>query len=210
MISERVGNAVRQRLLVVGAFLAKLGLTPNMVTLIGFFLNVGVAIIIAKGYYVWGGALLIVASAFDMLDGAVARATGGGSKLGGFLDSTIDRYSEIVGYMGVLIFMLHGPDAYWGSILTLAAATGALMVSYSRARAEASGWKASVGILARPERVLVLGVGLMLNQTLWALAILAVGTHLSAIMRMLHVYRLARAESAAAAAATIAGDSQPS
>lgn len=199
MLSERIGNRVRAQLLGVGGFLAKLGLTPNMITLIGFVLNVIVAVIIATGYSQIGGFLLIIASAFDMFDGAVARATGGGSKLGGFLDSTVDRYSEIVGYLGVLIFLLDTDDWKWGAILVFTAATGALMVSYARARAEAAGWKSSGGWLARPERVLILGVGLMVGVEIWALAILAVGTHLTAVMRMVDVVRLAQTENAAVA-----------
>ena len=197
MISERIGNLVRGRLLSLGSALAGLGLTPNMLTIIGLILNAVVAVIIATGHPVWGGVLLLFASAFDMLDGAVARATGLTSDFGGFLDSTIDRYSEVIVFGGVLFYMLDTEDARTGAILTFVAAAGALLISYARARAEAAGYKASVGLLARPERVLVLAVGLIFGIEIWALWFLAIATHLTAVTRILHVWRASEADKAA-------------
>lgn len=189
MISERIGTWARQKMLVVGAFLGKFGVTPNMLTIAGFILNCIVAGIIASGRGQLGGVLLLFASAFDMLDGAVARSTGKTSKFGGFFDSTVDRYSEIVVYVGLLWYILGTEHWKWGAMLVLLSATGAVMVSYARARAEASGWKASVGILARPERVVVLSLGLIIEKPMWALIILAIATNLTAAMRMAHVWR---------------------
>ncbi|MDQ4044900.1 MAG: CDP-alcohol phosphatidyltransferase family protein, partial [Chloroflexota bacterium] len=139
------------------------------------------------------GVLLLLASAFDMVDGAIARSTGQISAFGGFLDSTVDRYSEIVVYIGLLIWLNTTADDHLGSTLVLISATGALMISYARARAEAIGQKASVGLVARPERVVLLAICLMLNVPLLALWILAVTTHLTAVWRMIHVYRVTRA-----------------
>jgi len=196
VISERIGNLIRARLLVVGRALAGLGLTPNSLTVIGVVLNVAVAVIIAVGQAQVGGALLLVASAFDMLDGAVARATGASSRFGGFLDSTLDRYSEAVVYGGVLIYLLDRPDdARTGAILVFVASAGALLISYARARAEAAGYKASVGLAARPERIILLALCLLINQPLWALWVLAVVTHVTALTRIVHVWRLSVAES---------------
>ncbi len=192
MISERMGTWARQRLLVVGAFLGKFGVTPNMLTIAGFILNCIVAAIIASGRGQLGGVLLLFASGFDMLDGAVARSTGKTSKFGGFFDSTVDRYSEIIVYVGLLWYILGTDDWKWGAMLVLLSATGAVMVSYARARAEAAGWKASVGILARPERVVVLSLGLIIERPMWALIILAIATNLTAVMRMAHVWREAQ------------------
>jgi phosphatidylglycerophosphate synthase len=196
LISERIGVWARARLLVIGSFLGGLGLTPNALTIIGLALNCGVAAIIAAGYPRTGGLLLLFSSGFDMLDGAVARATGKGSRFGGFFDSTVDRYSEIVVYVGLVAYLVDTDDWKQGAVLSLLAATGALMISYTRARAEAAGWKASVGLLARPERVVILSAGLLLNHPIWALWILAIGTHLTAVTRMFHVWRLAEAETA--------------
>jgi CDP-diacylglycerol--glycerol-3-phosphate 3-phosphatidyltransferase len=189
MFSERIGNLVRHRLLVIGRLLARIGFTPNLLTVIGVVLNLGVAIVIATGHPMIGGFLLLVASAFDMLDGAVARATGLTSPFGGFLDSTLDRYSEALVFGGVLIYLLDTDDAERGAILTFIATVGALLISYARARAEAAGYKASVGLVARPERVILLALCLIIKQPLWALWILAIATHLTALTRIVHVWR---------------------
>jgi CDP-diacylglycerol---glycerol-3-phosphate 3-phosphatidyltransferase len=190
VISERIGTWARERLLVVGRALGGIGLTPNLLTIIGFLLNCIVAVIIALGYARLGGVLLLFSSGFDMLDGAVARATGKTTRFGGFFDSTVDRYSEMVVYFGLLIYLLNTGDWRLGAILTFAAATGAIMISYARARAEAAGWKASVGILARTERVVVLSLGLLAGRPIWALWILAIGAHVTAVTRMIHVWRV--------------------
>jgi len=196
VISERIGLWVRGYLLGLGGALAGLGLTPNLLTVLGLVLNAAVAAVIAAGEPRWGGALLLVASAFDMLDGAVARASGQTTRFGGFLDSTLDRYSESVVFLGLLIYLLDTDDAKTGSILIFISTVGALLISYARARAEAAGWKASVGLLARPERVVLLAVCLIIGKPLWALWVLAVATHITAITRIVHVWRLSQSEPA--------------
>lgn len=200
MISERIGQWVRQYMLHVGKWFARIGVTPNMATVIGLVLNIAVAAVIASGRPRWGGIFLLVASAFDMVDGAIARSTGSTSKFGGFLDSTLDRYSEVVVYLGLLIWLNQTRDDHIGSVLILIASSGALMISYARARAEAVGYNATVGLVARPERVVLLAICLIINQPLWALWILAIATHLTAITRILHVWKLATADAKAAKA----------
>lgn len=202
MISERIGNLVRGQILGVGRFLAGIGLTANMLTVIGVILNGVVAIVIALDHPRVGGLFLLIASAFDMLDGAVARATGSTSRFGGFLDSTLDRYSEALVFGGVLVYMLNTDDARIGAILVFASTVGALLISYARARAEAAGYRASVGLLARPERVILLALFLVIGQPLIALWILAIATHVTAITRILHVWRLSIKEAAEPVIAT--------
>jgi CDP-diacylglycerol---glycerol-3-phosphate 3-phosphatidyltransferase len=192
VISELIGARIRDSTLRLGEMLARLGLTPNTVTAVGLVLNFLVAVIIARGSLQLGGVALLVASGFDMIDGAVARASGTVTKFGGFLDSTLDRYSEAVVFGGVLIYVLGTDDFLAGAILVFAATAGSLLISYARARAEAAGFKASVGLLARPERVLVLAVGLLTGQVIAALWILAIGTHLTVLTRIAHVWRLSR------------------
>ena len=199
MISERIGAWVRRYMLYVGAWFASVGITPNMATLIGLALNGIVAVILALGNPVLGGVLLLFASAFDMVDGAIARSTNAVSSFGGFFDSTIDRYSEIVVYIGLLVWLNQTGDDHVGAVLILVAATGALMISYARARAEAIGYGASVGLVARPERVVLLAICLILSQPLWALWVLAILTHVTAVWRIIHVYRLAIADAGASA-----------
>lgn len=198
MISERIGMWVRGYILGIGRVIARLGISPNLLTVLGLVVNAAVAVVIAAGEPRWGGALLLVASAFDMLDGAVARATNHITKFGGFLDSTLDRYSESLVFLGLLIYVLDTDDAKTGAILIFISAMGSLLISYARARAEAAGWKASVGLVARPERVVLLSVCLIIGKPLWALWVLAVTTHLTAITRIIHVWRLSTGETRAA------------
>lgn len=195
MISERIGQWIRGYTLRLGALIARTGLSANVFTVIGLLLNIGVAAIIAAGQPVWGGIGLLIASAFDMVDGAVARATNATTKFGGFLDSTLDRYSEVVVYLGVLLYLNQTDDAELGAVLVFIASSGALLISYTRARAEAAGYTASVGLVARPERVVLLALALLIDQPLWALWVLAVATHLTAITRIIHVWRMSIAES---------------
>ncbi|MCC6315835.1 MAG: CDP-alcohol phosphatidyltransferase family protein [Thermomicrobiales bacterium] len=197
MISEWIGPRVRTWMLRVGRVLSGWGLSPNLLTVLGLVLNGLVAVVIAMGHPVAGGAFLLIASAFDMLDGAVARADDSVTRFGGFLDSTLDRYSEIVIFVGVLVYLLDTPDGRIGSVLVLLSATGALMISYVRARAEAAGFGASVGLLPRPERVILLAICLLLGRPIWALWILAIFTHVTAAMRILHVWRAGQAEATA-------------
>lgn len=198
MISERIGMWVRGYILGIGRAIARLGISPNLLTVLGLVLNAAVAVVIAAGEPRWGGALLLVASAFDMLDGAVARATNHITKFGGFLDSTLDRYSESLVFLGLLIYVLDTDDAKTGAILIFISAVGSLLISYARARAEAAGWKASVGLVARPERVVLLSLCLIIGKPLWALWVLAVTTHLTAITRIIHVWRLSTGKARAA------------
>jgi CDP-diacylglycerol--glycerol-3-phosphate 3-phosphatidyltransferase len=193
MISELIGARIRNYTLGLGEALARMGLTPNALTATGLVLNLCVAALIAAGNLRLGGVLLLVASGFDMLDGAVARASGTVTRFGGFLDSTLDRYSEAAVYGGVLIYLLGTAEYRAGSLLVFVATAGSLLISYARARAEAAGFQASVGLLARPERVLILAIGLLVSQVIPALWILAIGTHLTVVTRMGHVWRLSRA-----------------
>lgn len=194
MLSEAVGTWVRSKMLVVGAAFAAIGITPNMATVIGLVLNIIVAVVLGFGHPIIAGVLLLLASAFDMVDGSIARATNTISKFGGFFDSTIDRYSEFVVYVGLLVWLNSRGDNDLGSLLVLIACSGALMVSYARARAEALGYKASVGLLARPERVILLALALIIQQPMWALWALAILTHFTAIWRIVHVHGEAAAE----------------
>src|SRR6218665_4045567 len=103
----------------VGRLFARIGMTPNMATIVGLVLNTIVAVIIATGHPVIGGGSLLIASAFDMVDGAIARATGTVSTFGGFLDSTLDRYSEIVVYVGLAVWLNQTGDDHLGSLLVV-------------------------------------------------------------------------------------------
>jgi len=170
---------------------AKTGLSPNSLTLFGFLLNVGVAYILATGHFLLGGSLVLVAGAFDLLDGALARVTGKSTRFGALLDSTIDRYSEAALLFGLVVYFARN-DATTELILLFAAVVGSMLISYVRARAEGLGLDAEIGIMRRTVRICTLAVGLMISQVVIALWALAVLTNLTAGQRLFYVWQKTR------------------
>jgi CDP-diacylglycerol--glycerol-3-phosphate 3-phosphatidyltransferase len=146
------------------------------------------ALLIARGHMTWGGVLILLSVPFDALDGAIARLRGEASDWGAFVDSVSDRYSEVVTYLGLLIFYLNRNDVL-GSALVFMSVCGSLLVSYVKARADSVGFKANVGILTRVERYLVLAPALVLNYPIVALWILAILTNFTALQRIMKVRR---------------------
>ena len=173
--------------------LAWLGIPPNVVTVIGFVLSIGVGVILALGHIRWGGVCIILAAIFDALDGTLARIVGRTSRFGAFLDSTMDRFSEAVIFLGLLTWYTR-LGARREILLIYATIVGSLMVSYTRARAEGLGLDCKVGILTRMERTIVLTAGLLLNQVLIALWVMAIMTNFTALQRMVYVWRATRQE----------------
>src|SRR6202046_4432383 len=151
--------------------LIKLGLTPNAVTSIGFVLNVGVAVIFIIGaeegnrgdltYVGWAGALILFAGLFDMLDGQVARLGNMKSTFGALYDSVLDRYSELIMFLGICYYLV-AHHYFLSSIFAFIALIGSMMVSYVRARAEGLGVELKGGLMQRPERVVTIGLFAML------------------------------------------------
>ena len=147
--------------------LIRLGFTPNAVTLTGFGLNVGVAVLFIVGgeegnrgdlrYVGWGGALILFAGLFDMLDGQVARLGNMKSTYGALFDSVLDRYSELFTFLGICYYLV-AHHYLLGSLCAFIALIGSMMVSYTRARAEGLGVECKGGLMQRPERVVLLGV----------------------------------------------------
>lgn len=183
-----IGEVVSQRARIVAEGVARQiaypVVTPNFLTVVGFFLTCGVAAVIGAGYPQLGGVLVLVVGLFDMLDGAMARVRGLKTSFGAFLDSTLDRVSEAVLLGGVL--WLHQDD-YRYPLLVLSVVTGSILVSYTRARAESIGVDCEVGFAPRPQRVILLAVGLLTGFIFEALVILAVFTNVTMIQRILHV-----------------------
>ena len=172
--------------------LAKLGVAPNTLTLLGLLLNVLAGILMGFGYVQWGAVVMTcMAMPLDALDGALARATHSMSKFGAFFDSTLDRIAEAALLIGLVALFLQRGDTL--SVLgSFGALVGSFMVSYTRARAEGLGLECKVGLFSRTGRFVLLAIGLILNLpviTVWLLAILSAAT---AIQRMVHVYRLTR------------------
>jgi CDP-diacylglycerol---glycerol-3-phosphate 3-phosphatidyltransferase len=171
----------------------RLGLHPNTLTIVGCLLQLGVGVVLASGALRLGGVLLALASAFDALDGALARQLGKTSRFGAFLDSSLDRISESGILLGLAWFYM-GQPGRTEEIIIYIAIVGSLMVSYTRARAEGLGIECKEGLFTRVERTLVLFIGLVTGWVVPALWILAVGSLATAVHRMISVYLKVRDE----------------
>jgi CDP-diacylglycerol--glycerol-3-phosphate 3-phosphatidyltransferase len=140
-----------------------------------------------------GGLFVLLMTPIDALDGTMARLRGESSDFGAFVDSVTDRYSELIIYGGLLYYFLSMGDPT-GGLLVFGAAAGSVLVSYVKARAEALGYEAKVGLLTRVERYLVLAPSLVFNQLLVGLAIIAVFANITALQRIWHVRSQAHAK----------------
>lgn len=179
ILPQRLPQRVSDRL---GRGLAKLGLTPNMLSLLGLAGNAAAAGLAASGELIAAGVVFLFFSAFDMLDGAVARATGRATPYGAVLDAVLDRVSESFVLTGCA-WHLAERGAAWEVWAAFGALSGSVLVSYIRARAEIAGHTLREGLLRRQERVVLLGLGLLsgfLGPALLAIAVLA---HVTALQR---------------------------
>jgi CDP-diacylglycerol--glycerol-3-phosphate 3-phosphatidyltransferase len=169
--------------------LAKTPLTPNAVSWLGFLITVGAAALIGTNHLLAAGVVVLFAGIFDMLDGALARATGKVTRFGGVLDSMLDRLSEAALLLGILVIYVRGQQV-GESILVGLALTSSMTVSYLRSRIEALGIECKVGLFTRPERVIVLALGLMLSQFQYvliiALSIITFFSLITAGQRLIH------------------------
>lgn len=180
-------------LIPIARVMGRLGIHPNTITILGLLLQVGVGVMFGLGYVRLGGWVLLVVAPIDALDGALARALGNQSRFGGFLDSTLDRLSDAALILGLTAHYLR-QGASTEVALLLTALVAAMMVSYTRARAEALGFPCKVGLLTRMERIILIGVlsGVGLPTVMvWALAVLSVFT---VGQRILYVYGVSRRE----------------
>ncbi|MCC7368603.1 MAG: CDP-alcohol phosphatidyltransferase family protein [Chloroflexi bacterium] len=193
MRSVKVG--FREAVQPLAVALARAGIQANWLTYLGFLLNVVVAVMVAQGWFLVGGATFLIVNALDFLDGAVARAAGTAGAFGAFLDSVLDRYSEAVVFVGLVVWYARADDQL-AMVMSALALSGSFMVSYCRARAEGLGLDCEVGLLQRPERIVVLGIGLMLSDVVHPMLLVAVLialallTNFTAAQRMRHVGRL--------------------
>ena len=179
----------------IGRTLVRWHITANMLTFFGFLLAAVSGLLAATGNLVWAGIMLLLAAPMDAFDGTVARLSGSAkSKFGAFWDSTLDRYSESLVLLGVLIYGLSRNNG-WIVVLACVTVFGSLLVSYARSRAETLGVECKVGIMTRLERVVVTIVMLVLNPLypdvpiLIGLGLMAVFTNVTVIMRIAYVRR---------------------
>ena len=180
-----------------------IGITANMVTLFGLIVNLIAAFYFATGRLITGGILILFGGSFDMIDGAVARAQRDLRASGALLDSVIDRYSEGFLFLGALIYF-YSLESLLGVILAFGAWFGSILVSYVRARSEGLQVTCKVGLMQRPERIILLGAGTLLQGLLWykfsivqstgmillcTLGILTLTSHITAIHRLIFSYQ---------------------
>lgn len=188
MLNKLFGGLARRLMGPLSRALVRAGLTANAVTVAGFAVTLAAGALIAGGRLVAGGVVLLLGAGFDMLDGAVARASGGGSTRGAFLDSTLDRLSDAAVFLGATWwFVAEGDDP--GIALALSAMVLGFMVSYVRARAEGLGFACRVGVAERPERVVLLAAGLLFDLLVPALGVLAAVSALTLVQRCVHVWK---------------------
>ena len=171
--------------------LIALHMSPNAITLVGFCVAVGAAYLLADGRLLIGGLVMLAGAAMDMLDGAVARLSGRASTFGAFFDSVMDRLGESVVLFGLAVYYTRADDAL-GVYLAFAALTASMMVSYLRARAEGLSVPGDVGLLGRPERVVVLGAALLAGYAVYGLGVIAALASLTVLQRGWHVWRATR------------------
>jgi len=175
----------------IAGILNKIGIKPNFVTIAGLIGNLIAGVFIASGMLLWGGIIALIAGPFDALDGAIARLRGEDGFYGAFVDSVTDRYSEIVLYGGLLVYF--NQNGNWrDALLVFFSAIGSILVSYTRARAEALGYTAKIGLLTRVERYLILIPGIIIGYPRIALWILAILTNFTALQRILYVRKQSR------------------
>jgi CDP-diacylglycerol---glycerol-3-phosphate 3-phosphatidyltransferase len=170
----------------IGAFFNRLGITPNMMTMLGLFGNMVGAYFLARGEMLLGGLFMLICTPFDALDGTMARLRGEANEFGAFVDSVTDRYSELF-ILGGLLYYFTGQGDKVSTVVVYAAAAGSVLVSYVKARADSLKFDANTGILTRMERYLVLAPLLLFNQPRIAVWIVAILANITAFQRIFKV-----------------------
>jgi CDP-diacylglycerol--glycerol-3-phosphate 3-phosphatidyltransferase len=165
---------------------------PNVLTSIGLGINAVAAFMLARGEFLYAGLIVLCGAIFDLVDGPVARQSNRVTRFGGFLDSVLDRYSDLILLMGLLVYYA-SINRFFYIILTAIAMTGSVMVSYTRARAENCIPKCKVGFLERPERIVLIIIGALSNHMAPVLWVLAVLSNITVIHRIVFTYQETRA-----------------
>ena len=175
----------------LGAFFNRIGVTPNMMTMVGLLGNIVGAWFLAQGNMFLGGMFVVICTPFDALDGTMARLRGEANEFGAFVDSVTDRYSELF-ILGGLLYYFTTHNDHVSTIAVYMAAAGSVLVSYVKARADSLKFDANVGILTRMERYLVIAPLLLLNLPAVAVWIVAVLANITALQRIWRVRQQAR------------------
>lgn len=188
MLSWKVGHSLDPYIRKVAKWVIRRPINPNFLTFGGLVLNLVAGILLALGQWFVGAWVILGAGLFDLLDGAMARNQGDVTPFGGFFDSVIDRYSDFSLFLGIAIFYLR-TQASGTIVLAIVALAGAMMVSYTRAKAETVIPKCNVGVMERAERILILAAGALFTWMIPALWIVAILSHITVAHRIYYTWR---------------------
>jgi CDP-diacylglycerol--glycerol-3-phosphate 3-phosphatidyltransferase len=191
MISNKIGHRLDPYIYNLFKKIFRQRVNPNLFTLVGFFSTLFASFLILEEFWILAGLLIILSGFFDLIDGVAARRLGKVTAFGGFLDSVLDRYSDLLLLLSLLIYYLRKGDPVL-VILTSFVSIGTALIPYVRARAEAANVPCNIGLMERAERIILLSAGTLLgwmDLMLWVLAIL---THFTVVQRIYHVWKKLR------------------
>lgn len=189
MISARLNHRFDKPLAPFAHQIILTGITPNSLTVAGFIVSLAASASFVSGMPRLAGILILLSGGFDLLDGVVARTTGKATRFGAFLDSVLDRYSDAALFLGIGILLSENPINILILSLTF---IGTFLISYVRARAEGLGFTCNIGLMERPERIILLSIGGIFNILVPVLWILLVLTHLTVLQRIYHIWSKTR------------------
>lgn len=201
MLRETIGRPLGWLLEKTVTVVAATGIPPNVLTWSSLFLQLWAGMLFAVGRFATAGGMMILAGFCDILDGPVARRQGRVTVFGGFLDSILDRYSDLILFLGLLVYYSH-VNRFLYAILVGASMAGSVMVSYARARAESLIGSCNVGFWERPERICLMILGALANRMQLALWILAIGPNITVVHRILYTWKRTAGEMTASVKAT--------
>jgi len=182
-----IGSGGRRILTALVRALTATRVHPNVLTAVGLGINAVAAYTLSRGEFLYAGLIVLFGAVFDLVDGEVARSSDRVTRFGGFLDSVLDRYSDLILLMGMLVYYA-GINRFGYIVLTAVAMTGSVLVSYARSRAENEIDKCKVGFLERPERIVLIIIGALTNRMAPVLWVIAVISNITVIARIVYTW----------------------